>query len=405
MYKQSEKSVSTSQPPADAARPPAYSAGQFMQKSPAPPPAPPRASLARERSRQRDLLRRQRRHEWAWVILAGGMISVFAFLVVAMFVVLRAPQSAQVAIPTANLMPTPVDARSEFIADGRRVGVDVLKLDDGSLIEIVPWDGKSRYTIIIAGLDRRDDQINERPRTDLLMLLSIDPQTESVGLLSIPRDLWVEIPGFEERDRINRAYFLGGTQLLQQTVSLNLGVRVHNYMLLDFHALMEIVDILGGIEVTIDYTIDDQDSPDLAYGYDPFYLPPGTHTLDGYDALRFSRTRHGNNDVRRTERQQQVLQGIRARALDSNLFELITRLPAIVSTLESNLQTGLSLTELVQLAVFAYDLDWEDITMRKMDFNYVQEYITEDEYQQQVLIPLVERLPNLLRATFGDNYS
>ena len=56
------------------------------------------------------------------------------------------------------LLPTPVDARNEFIADGRRVGVDVLQLDDGSVIEIAPWDGKTRYTIIVAGLDRREDR-------------------------------------------------------------------------------------------------------------------------------------------------------------------------------------------------------------------------------------------------------
>ena len=77
------------------------------------------------------------------------------------------------------------------------------------LIDMVPWDGQSRYTIVVAGLDRRQDQSNEPVRTDSLMILSIDPTSKSIGLLSIPRDLWVEIPGQDERDRINRAYFLG----------------------------------------------------------------------------------------------------------------------------------------------------------------------------------------------------
>ena len=140
------------------------------------------------------------------------MIAVFGFLIVAMFVLVRVPQSAQIAMPTADLtpvLPTPVDARSEFIADGRRVGVDVLQLDDGSLIEMAPWDGQSRYTIIVAGLDRRQDQSNEPVRTDSLMLVSIDPTSKSIGVLSVPRDLWVEVPGQDDRDRINRAYFLG----------------------------------------------------------------------------------------------------------------------------------------------------------------------------------------------------
>ncbi len=342
------------------------------------------------------------------------MISVFGFLIIAMFILLRVPQSAQIAMPTADLrplLPTPVDARSEFIADGRRVGVDVLRTDDGSLIEIAPWDGQSRYTIIVAGLDRRQDQSQEPVRTDSLMLVSIDPVKDSLGLLSIPRDLWVEIPGQEERDRINRAYFLGevrarggGARLLQQTIRLNLGIRVHNFVLVDFKVLVDFVNLLGGIEVTIDYAIDDERYPDDSYGYDPFYMAPGTHILDGADALRFARTRHGNNDVLRAARQQQVLSGIRDRALSLNFIELIAQAPALLSSLSENLQTGLDLQQIIQLAIFARDIKAENITMRVMNFEYLQEYTTE-EYQQQVLVPIVERLPRLLRQTFGDDYA
>ena len=342
------------------------------------------------------------------------MISVFGILIVAMFVLVRAPQSSPVVMTPADLttiLPTAVDARNEFIADGRRVGVDVLQLDDGSVIELAPWDGQSRYTIIVAGLDRREDQTNEPVRTDSLMLVSIDPADRSIGLLSIPRDLWVEIPGQEDRDRINRAYFLGevrgaggGPRLLQQTVSWNLGMRVHNYVLVDFKVLVDFVDLLGGIEVTIDYTINDERYPDNNYGYDPFYLAPGTHVLDGEDALRFARTRHGNNDVLRAGRQQQVLGGIRERVLSINFLQLMVQLPALLGSLNENLQTGLDLQQIVQLAFFAKDVEAEDITMRVMNFEFVQEYTTE-EYQQQVLIPIVERLPVLLRETFGDDYA
>lgn len=342
------------------------------------------------------------------------MISVFGFLIVAMFVLVRVPHSTQVAVPTADLaatLPTPVDARSEFIADGRRIGVDVLRLDDGSLIDLVPWDGQSRYTMIVAGLDRRRDQSNEPVRTDSLMLVSINPAAKSIGVLSIPRDLWVEIPGQEDRDRINRAYFLGevraagsGPRLLQQTVSWNLGMRVHNYLLVDFKVLVDLVDLLGGIEVTIDYAINDERYPDDNYGYDPFNLAPGTHILDGADALRFARTRHGNNDVLRAGRQQQVLTGIRDRALSINFLQLIAQVPALLASLSENLQTGLNLEEIVQLAFFARDIETDNISMRVMNFEYLQEYTTE-AYQQQVLIPIVERLPVLMRDTFGDDYA
>lgn len=408
-------STQTKSPPVprlgDARETPVYSTAQFTQRQRWTPPPPPRDSLARGRQQR---AQRRRRNEWAWVILAGGMISVFGVLIVAMFVLVRAPQSSQAVMTPADLttmLPTAVDARNEFIADGRRVGVDVLQLDDGSVIEMAAWDGQTRYTIIIAGLDRREDQSNEPVRTDSLMLVSIDPANESIGLLSIPRDLWVEIPGQEDRDRINRAYFLGevrgaggGPRLLQQTVSSNLGMRAHNYVLVDFKVLVDLVDLLGGIEVAIDYTINDERYPDKNYGYDPFYLAPGTHILDGEDALRFARTRHGNNDVLRAGRQQQVIGGIRERVLSINFLQLIAQVPALLASLSENLQTGLDIQQIVQLAFFAKDVEADNIKMRVMNFEYLQEYTTE-KYQQQVLIPIVERLPVLLRETFGDDYA
>lgn len=398
-------------PPKDS-QAPEFSTTQYIQNQYKVPP--PKNALTGAHKRQRRLRQRRRRNEWAWVILAGGMISVFGFLVLAMFVLIRIPHSIQEVIPTADLrspLPTPVDARSKYIADGRRVGVDVLQLDDGSLIDMVPWDGKSRYTIIIGGLDRRPDQSGEPVRTDSLMLVSIDPASNSIGLLSIPRDLWVRIPEQEEHDRINRAYFLGeslatgyGPNLLQQTVSWNLGMRIHNYVLVDFQAVIDLVDHLGGIEISIDYTINDERYPDMNYGYDPFYLPAGQHILDGRDTLRFARTRHGNNDVRRAERQQMILYSIRERIQNLNFLQLIAQAPALLATLGKHVQTGLELEQIVQLALLVKDIELDDINMRVMDFEYLEEYITE-EYQQQVLVPRVERLPILLRQTFGDDYS
>ena len=342
------------------------------------------------------------------------MISVFGFLVLAMIVLIRLPHSVQQVMPTADLkpeLPTPVNARSEYIADGRRVGVDVLQLDDGRLIELAPWDGQSRFTIIIGGLDSRPDQTGEPVRTDSLMLVSINPASNGIGVLSIPRDLWVRIPEQEDHDRINRAYFIGesratgyGPRLLQQTVSWNLGMRIHNYVLIDFQAVIDIVDHLGGIEISIDYEINDQRYPDMNYGYDPFYLPAGTHLLDGRDTLRFARTRHGNNDVRRAERQQMVLFALRERVLSLNALQLIGQVPTLLATLGDHLETGLELEQIVQLALLLKDVEFDNISMRVMDFEYLEEYVTE-EYQQQVLVPRVGRLPVLLSQTFGEDYA
>ena len=137
---------------------------------------------------------------------------------------------------------------------------------------------------------------------------------------------------------------------------------------MDFQALIDIVDIIGGIEISIDYTINDPKYPDMNYGYDPLLITAGTHTLGGYDALRFARTRHGNNDMRRAERQQQVLYAIRDRVLNFEMIpKLIIQAPQLWNTLSENLYTKLELGEIIQLALFVKDIDLDNITTGVMD--------------------------------------
>ncbi len=389
---------------------PIYSVTSYAQTHQ--PPPLPRRSLLRQRSRRKPALVRQRNGEWLWVILTAAMMTAFAAVILAAMVLTRLPLSAQEIIPTADVfaaLPTPVDARTEFSPDGRRIGVDVLPLEDGSLIELRPWDGQSRFTIIVAGLDRRLNETGLEFRTDTMMLISLDPQTKRMGILSIPRDLYVQIPGWQEY-RINAALYLGeargegyGPTLLQQTVQLNFGMPVHNYLLVDFQAFIDIIDLIGGVEVSIDYTINDARYPDMNFGYDPFYLPAGTHQLNGYDALRFARTRHGNNDIRRAERQQQVLFAVRGRVLSLDMIpQLLIQAPAIWHTLSNNVHTGLSLEHLIQLALYIKDIDRDNITTGIINFQYLQEHTTENG--QHVLVPLRAPLGRLLRQVFGEDY-
>lgn len=357
---------------------------------------------------------KRRIRDWVWVIVTGAMIAIFGVVILGMLIVLRLPQSTQEVLPTMDIsshLPTPVDARTDYIADGRVVGVDVLPLQDGSLIELQPWDGQTRFTIVLGGLDRRPEETGLAHRTDSLMIVSIDPISSSIGVLSIPRDLLVNVPGFAKRQKINTVLPNGegqrygyGPALLQQTVQYNFGIRVHDYILMDFQALIDIVDIIDGIEITIDYTLDDPKYPDMNYGFDPLFIPAGTHKLNGYNALRFARTRHGNNDMRRAERQQLVLYAIRDRVLS---FEMIPRLivqaPQLWATLSDNLYTGLELGQIIRLALFVKDIDLANITTGVMDYNYVEDYTTEDGLF--AVVPSQGQVGYLMRKVFGDNYN
>ena len=238
---------------------PVYSTSEFSQRRNTPPPPPPvsvRESGVRERNRKR---RGRRQAEWAWVIVAAALFGVFILMGMSALLLVRASQNTQEVLPTADValaLPTAVVARANF--SNGDLG-DTLALPDGSLIELKPWDGASRFTMILAGLDRRPGERGIAYRTDTMMLVSLDPVSQSLGILSIPRDLYVQVPGFSALQRINTPMVYGenqqpgfGPTLTMQTVQLNLGMRVNDYMLVDFQAFINLVDAIGGISVTTD---------------------------------------------------------------------------------------------------------------------------------------------------------
>ena len=116
-----------------------------------------------------------------------------------------------------------------------------------------PWDGSSRVTVLVMGLDFDDTEARKVPRTDSMMLVSMDPQSRTAGILSIPRDTWVNIPGFDY-GKINTAYFFGeayqlpggGAGLAVQTTQDFIGVPINYYAQIDFDAFVQFIDEIGG---------------------------------------------------------------------------------------------------------------------------------------------------------------
>ena len=382
--------------------------------SPAPPPPISHESAARLRARRRRSRRRSSGFEWAWVIVAGAIFSIVLLVGMSGVLLLQNGGRDQEIVPTATLdvamLPPPVDVRED---DGPLDQSDnsVVVLGDGQAVELKPWDGDSRFTILVMGIDRRPGDRSLAHLTDTMILVSIDPQANTIGMLSIPRDLWVQVPGYTEYQRINTPMVLGeirqpgsGAELAMQTVQYNLGIRVHEYVILDFQTVIDLVNAIGGIEVTTDYTINDTRYPDMYYGYDPFYLPAGTHTLDGETALKFARTRHGDNDLERARRQQQVIYAVRDKVVSFDMLpNLVMQAPSLLASLDDNFYTGLSLQEMIELAWFAKDVPAENISTGVIDYNYVSDY--QNARGDQVLIPNRARLGSLMVATFGETYN
>lgn len=274
------------------------------------------------------------------------------------------------------------------------------------------WDGESRFTVLVLGIDRRPSEGNTiSVRTDVVMLVSIDPVTEKVGILVIPRDTHMTPPGADNFVRVNSLMVVGetlqegyGPYYVMDTVQYNLGIYIDRYIVFDFEAFITIVDALGGIEITTEYNIYDQDYPDMNYGYDLFSLRAGTHLLNGYDALRFARTRHTDNDFMRGSRQLQVVRAIFNRVSDGGLLpSLIMRAPELFETIEDDVYSDLVLDEMIQIAGYGLSLADEDIITGSLNEEYNMTYTLPNG--RSVYIPDRSKLTELMTEVFGENYS
>jgi len=198
---------------------------------------------------------------------------------------------------------------------------------EGEAKVVLPnWDKQDRINILLVGTDYREG--DEYSRTDSMIIASIDPKTKTVGLLSLPRDLQVNIPGYGP-DKLNASYIYGdidkkpggGIGLLETTIRNNFGVQIHYYASVNFTGFEKIVDAFGGVTVDPQYAIVDDGYPTETYGYTSLYFPAGVQHLNGKAALQYARTRHADLDFGRSRRQQEVILALRQQALKGNLIQ------------------------------------------------------------------------------------
>jgi LCP family protein required for cell wall assembly len=262
--------------------------------------------------------------------------------------------------------------------------------------EPIPWDGVSRVNVLVMGLDYRDWESGEgAPRTDTMMLLSADPLTKTAGVLSIPRDLWVSIPGIEEPNRINVAYRFGetyqlpggGPELAMKTIEGLLGLKIDYYALIDFYAFERFIDELGFIEIDVasNIWVDPIDGPTVK-------LKKGAHDLPGNLALAYARARNTEGgDFDRAQRQMQVVMAIRDRILSSDMLSiLISRASAIYEQISAGVTTNLTLEQAIQLAWLAQQIPEENIKRGAIGTEHVTFGISPDG--DEVLKPRPEQI-------------
>lgn len=204
----------------------------------------------------------------------------------------------------------------------------------------------NQFNILLLGVD---DFGENNFRTDVIMLLSINPAHKSASLISFPRDLYVTIPGYYS-NRINTAWTFGGWPLLQDTFEVNFGIRPERYMMVNFNGFVDVIESLGGIDVEV--TAELQDNCFISpTGW--CTISPGMMHMDGQTALWYSRSRLTTSDFDRNRRAQEVVKAGFKKAMNLNM---IFKAPEFYRFYRDYVDTNVQLAEIVPLLPMASTL-------------------------------------------------
>ena len=215
---------------------------------------------------------------------------------------------------------------------------------------------QDKVNILVLGVDQRP---GDKGRSDTLILVSADPKTKSIHAISIPRDSRVKIPG-HGTNKINAAYTYGGTELTKQTVEKLFQVPVHYYFQLNYKALAQAVDRLGGVDLNVEKTMHYTDTQDNLH----ISLERGYQHLNGTEAMGYVRYRHDAlGDIGRIERQQNFIKAVTEQALKpTNLIKL----PSIFQELNNNISTDIPTPVLLSLGRFGYQIKDSSLNLQML---------------------------------------
>jgi LCP family protein required for cell wall assembly len=328
------------------------------------------------------------------VFLVGGCYSGYLFYATIREIVAQTNLPALPVIQFPSIRLPEAAAEEESMARTPQMPVMTPVLGSGNMDyqpPAAPPIDDNRINVLLLGIDRRGGS-GWGYRTDTIIIVTVDPTYKTAGMISIPRDLQLPMPGNGE-DRINtanvygysRKYPGGGPALLKRTIEVNFGIPIDYYVMVDFNAFQEIVDTLGGIDVNVPKVLHDTKYPDPkpgdAYAYKTIHFDVGWQHMDGKKALQYARSRMSTSDFDRAKRQQLILLAIREKALSLNL---IPKLPTLAATMMDTVKTDMTLQEMLELAPLAPQIDMMNIKQVVIQKPMVYGYRREDGAQVQL---------------------
>lgn len=253
-------------------------------------------------------------------------------------------------------------------------------------------DEQGSYNLLLIGSDHRDDSWNGN--SDVMILVTVNKDSEEIILTSFMRDLYADIPGYGVH-KLNYAFAAGGGDVLVQTLEDNYRLQIDNYAIVDFMDMANIVDLVGGVEITLsdeECTNLNTNLAQLGVSEENYIYTGGTYLLNGYQAVAYMRIRYvGNSDYQRTQRQRDVLKEIFASLKELNAAELLTISTEVIAQIEHNIQPAEMIKLVAMLPQFTkYELSEERIP-------YDDLYYSQDE----MLVPDFEATIARLHETLG----
>jgi LCP family protein required for cell wall assembly len=303
-----------------------------------------------------------------------------------------APKSTRILLPTSTQVPIPATTPTPGLIWGEFLGPT-----EDSEMEIPPPVPSIRVpqetiNIVLLGTDRRSSWTYYQ--TDAVVILSLDPVADTATFISIPRDLYVYIPGWKV-NRINTAEFKGGFEMIADTVLYNLGIPLDHYMKVEYWGFRDAIDILGGIDVRTSGRVKDM-CEGVAYEYEPDVV----YHMDGFDAMCYVRMRMKSSDFDRLRRQQDVFVAIFEKFISIDGF---LKVPQLYSTFSDIVETDIDLDELLPLLPMAgkLALDPSGIRFYRVDVSMVDNWRT-PQSRAAVLLPKRELIQAMLEGAFNN---
>jgi LCP family protein required for cell wall assembly len=263
----------------------------------------------------------------------------------------------------------------------------------------VPWNGHDRITLVAMGLTQRT---TEPARTDTLLVIGFDPANHRINELSVPRDLWVDIPGYGY-GKLAIAYELGGPKLAAYTLERNFGIPVDYTAAMTFRGFIKLIDAMGGVTVNVPQELNDPTYPCLTgNAYCPIDIKPGPQHMDGATALEFVRERHAfaQQDLARVQDQQAFADAVKHTLMSPRTW---LRFPGILNAFKNALITNMPLNALPAMGV-QYMLAGKgqvNHSYINIENGMVQSGWSNDG--QSILTPTSSTvIPNLVHQIFGD---